>query len=127
MLSAVDRGRHPDAATIEHLCPRARGGEWVIDNLALAHGHCNGARSAAGDCVAALVCAVDVLGPDASIGEIAKWFPIRPAVMSAEWEAIARRLAQQRKDFGLRRGFTTFDAWPELWEGLEARRLAVRA
>lgn len=38
----------PDAATIEHIIPRAKGGSRKrLDNLALAHSRCNSARNGA--------------------------------------------------------------------------------
>jgi len=40
-------GSDPDAITIDHRVPRARGGDDRMDNLQLAHRRCNGDRGTA--------------------------------------------------------------------------------
>lgn len=64
----------PLAASVEHLLPLARGGTYEPHNITLAHRQCNNARGAAGHCIAALCCALSVLGGDATLSEIHHWF-----------------------------------------------------
>jgi HNH endonuclease len=60
-------------ATIDHILPRALGGDESIQNIRLACMWCNTGRSAAGHCIAALRCAETVLGRG-NMALVAKWF-----------------------------------------------------
>lgn len=45
----VDLHRHPDAATFDHVTPKALGGTGKQDNLMLAHKRCNSRRGHNGE------------------------------------------------------------------------------
>lgn len=60
--------------TFDHLLPRERDGTWEPHNIVVACQRCNQARACADHCIAALCCAVSVLGPRATVGEIHNWF-----------------------------------------------------
>ena len=60
-------------ATIDHILPRALGGDESIQNIRLACMWCNTGRSITGHCVAALRCAEAVVGRG-NMAAVAKWF-----------------------------------------------------
>lgn len=61
-------------ATVDHICPREYGGHSDDWNLVLSCRRCNEARAAAGHCIAAVCCAVCVLGPQIDAAAIHRWY-----------------------------------------------------
>jgi HNH endonuclease len=73
----IARDIHPsrwNRATVDHLCPREYGGCSDEYNLVLCCRRCNEARAAAGHCIAALCCAVSVLGRGVEPGVVYRWY-----------------------------------------------------
>ena len=98
---------HRKRPSVEHLLPRERGGTDSAHNLVLACRHCNEARAAADHCVAALCCAVSVLGPNVEISQIKRWFGNLRGPVGNDAKA-------RERDAALVRAYRAFDLpWPE--------------
>lgn len=107
------RGNHDDCASVDHILPRERGGcdgtgdDRDDSNLVLSHRRCNEARAEAGHCIAALICALSVLGNDPRPGAIKRWFIGLRGLVGNDG-------LNHEKNLLWRRAFPPFDIlWPE--------------
>lgn len=85
-----------NTASVDHIVPRVWDGRNTEENAVLSCLHCNQMRAAAGHCMAALDCALDVLGPGAKLGDVARFY--RQFRIEEEARAIARR-KERRETF----------------------------
>ena len=105
-----NRGPHGDRASADHILPKERGGcdgtgdDADDSNVVLTHRRCNEARAEADHCVAALCCALSVIGTNPRAGEVRHWYTgLRGMVGNAA--------ENHERNMLYRKAFPPFDVW----------------